>query len=275
MVIFLFLSMEFYPHFIPPDSTPYVVFFCMESLQPDTIYYVKIRLKSDSIKRKYYGFTYNPEMEKWCKQRTPWTYHPVMRTDITGKLEGWVSGMLGNDTDHVDSLKIVVRMVGTDENIESQFYPVYTDSCGYLTGFSYKDENFTQLNTSLFVLAYSGDEILGTSPMEDDRIGELKDYGWFRIGLPESRIDSIVVMDSTGNIVPSFTVNPAPWFIHINQETSTGSAGVYAREERKEKSISPIYFDLLGRRIVNKNQLSSGIFFKRYEGRVKKSIEVH
>ena len=272
VILFLLTTFEFYPQYIPFDSTPYVVKFKIENLVPDTLYFIKLRIKSGDLKRKYFGYTYNPSENRWCKQRTPWKYHPVFKTDQNGILSGWVYGMLGKDTINIDSLKIVIRMMETSENTETDFVPVYTDYLGYLIGFVYKNSTFTEVHQSNFIFAYSNNKLVGTSGVENNRVGEIYEVGYFKIGLPESKIDSIQVKDSLGNKLQCFTVNSAPWFINKGEETTTGSSGT--KENTNPFSIAynkVVIYDIIGRNTNNKN---SGIYFYHTKRGWRKIIRI-
>ena len=120
------------PTHIMNDHTPFGVRFSVDAaggLQPNTSYYVKLRLSPNTIPSSSAnrGFTWNPDTGEWVMEResiggSRWFGRPVVETDATGAIgNAWVYGKFGDEAESGDYYLLVSLSETGDE---SSYNPV-------------------------------------------------------------------------------------------------------------------------------------------------------
>lgn len=146
------------PMYMPASNDQLPIYFELASLDANTSYYVKARVKQGG---KYYGEVLNVGTGLWLGQSSPWTNFPQASSDQDGRLKAWMTLRSDNAliTTVDASLELVLRPFGTTSNLPAVllssidvFQPVAEadDPGGYIGG-TMIDETFS--DTSDLVVA--------------------------------------------------------------------------------------------------------------------------
>lgn len=250
------------PRYVAQDSTPYVLHYAFTGLIPDTVYYVKIRIKplTGSV---YYGHTYNPQTKTWLSQTAPWTDHPAVHTSSTGSLSGWLFGRNARHSPVAqdDSLQTVVRLVGGTTNTNPTVKPLVSildmaTQGGWLYGHLYEDPGFAHPYSNHHVMAFRGSDVIGIYTTEHNGVLEGYDslnVGYVRFALPIGVTDSLQVR-TYGNVrVVSYMKTSPPWTIRPGDSTNIDRVevdeGRFFVDKQKRITLSPNP----GRRVIRIN----------------------
>lgn len=209
------------PRDIGQDSTPYVVHYAFDGLLSDTSYYVKIRLKAPGP--IYYGYTYNRITNLWKSQTDPWANHPVVRSNSSGRISGWLFGRNARHSPAAidDTIQIVLRLAGTSSNIYPTLSPVISildtrTQAGWLSGHIYQDSSCQTPYQNTIVLALNPAGIcIGSFITENNHVDEGYDSlnpGYFKLaGL--GLINRLEFRSLNSDTLRGYHLTRGPWLI--------------------------------------------------------------